>query len=184
MRHLAFLLILTLASAVAQEVSPKGAVAALAAIPPQYTGRILQLTGDKGSPEPSQWVIYARVGDDDDSSPSTVHTIVVSNGQVISDNPAANLLQVFRNTGYFGAPDIAEDSGDVFLTLTLYATANNKVVNTISYKLVRNNDDSAPIWTLTAFDPNGMEIGWLKILASTGAVIDQKGFPVAPQIPN
>jgi len=184
MKHLALFLILPLAAAFAQEVSPKGAVAALSAVPPQYTGRILQITGDKGSPEPKQWVIYARVSDDDDSTPSTVHTIVVSAGQVISDNPAANLLEVFRGTGYFGAPDIQEDSGDIFLTMTLYATANNKIVNTISYKLIRNNNDAAPIWTLTAFDPNGMEIGWLKILASTGAVIDQKGFPKAPSIPN
>ncbi|HEY5791737.1 MAG TPA: hypothetical protein VIS74_00465 [Chthoniobacterales bacterium] len=174
---------LALVSAQAQDAPSNSAVAALAAIPPQYTGQILQLTGDKGTPEPAQWVIYARVRDDDDSSPSTVHTIVVAAGQVISDNPAANLFEVFRNTGYFGAPDIQVDSGDAFLTLTLYATSNNKVVNAISYKLVQSGD-GVPIWTLTAFDPNGGEIGWLRILATTGAVIGQKGFPVTPAIPN
>lgn len=169
-----------LLSAHAQETPPKWAGAALAALPPQYTAKVLQVTGDKGTPEPAQWVIYARVSDEDDSSPSTVHTIVVANGQVVSDNPSANLLEVFRGRGYFGAPDLQTDSGDAFLTLTMYATANSKIVNTVSYKLVRNSNDTAPIWTITGYDPNGGEVGWLRISATDGSVIEQHGFPITP----
>ena len=48
------------------------------------------------------------------------------------------------------------------------------------FDLRREGEDAAPLWTITALDDTGAELGSLVVAAATGAVIAQTSFKTVP----
>lgn len=149
-------------------------ISALSALPPQYTS-IAQAQGS-GNPAPTQWTIYARDPDDFTS----VHTIVLAGGQVLSDNPTWNVIQALKNNSKFGPTQIQFDSGDAFGIAMRYAAANQKIIGKVNYTVAAKGRNASPMWTLQCSDINGMPMATLVLSAADGTVVSHNGFPQVP----
>lgn len=157
-------------------VSPKGAVAAMLAVPIKFSNSILQVSGNHGDPNPSEWHIIAR----DTDTQGTIVSLRVAGGQVVAEAPSVNLGQMFREAGYLTAAGLTVDSGDAFLKALSYAVANGRTLGSVNYTLIRRGADVEPVWKLQCFDANGKHIGDMQVEATSGAVVWQHGFPKAP----
>lgn len=166
------------ATPAAPEIDPKGAVAAMMAIDPKYVEGIVVVTGRGGSPEPGQWVVVAR----DTNDLGVLHKITVADGQVISDVQSLNAYESFRQDVNINPQSVQVDSGQAYFIVQPMAAANEKIIGHVDYALTIRGKDSAPIWTLNCFDINGVYIGKVTMLATTGDVLDASGFPNRPAV--
>lgn len=159
-------------------VDANGAQAAMMAIDPKYTEGILVVTGRGGSPEPGQWVVVAR----DTNDLGVLHKITVADGQVISDVQSLNAYESFRQDVNIDPQSVQVDSGQAYFIAQPIAAANQKIIGHADYALTIRGKDATPIWTLNCFDINGVYIGKVILLATTGAVIDHPGFRNSPAV--
>lgn len=156
--------------------APPGAVAAMRAIDPKYTGGIVVVTASGGTPQPRQWTIIARDTDD----LGVLHKITVADGQVIADAQSLNAYESFRQDVNIDPEQVQVDSGDAVSLAEPIAAANQKIIGHVDYALTIRGKDAAPIWTLNCFDINGVYFGKVILLANTGAVLETPGMRNAP----
>lgn len=155
---------------------PNWAVAAMLALNPKYVGGIVDVTASGGTPEPKQWIILAR----DTSNQGVLHRLTVADGQVIADVPSLNLVESMRQRVSIDPQAVQVDSGDAYLVVEPIAAANGKIIGHVDYSLHQEASDTGPIWTLNCFDLNGVYIGKVNLLATTGNVLSSPGFKNVP----
>jgi hypothetical protein len=174
---ISLLAFVALAFAAGAQAAPRdGAVAAMLALPPKYSNGVLKVFGNGGNPQPALWFIIAR----DKDNLGTIRKLTIANGRLIKDTPSGNFGQMFRNDGYLYPQSINLDSGDAFALAAKYAAANQKSLGAVDYSLVDQGANVDPMWFLVCRDARGKVIGRLQIVATTGAVVSQKGFDRAP----
>jgi hypothetical protein len=159
--------------------APDGAVAAMLAIDPRYVDGIVVVTARNGNPDPSQWTVVARDGD----NLGVLHQITVADGQVIADRQSLNAYESFRQDVAIDPTMVQVDSGAAFSLVLPIAAANNKIIGHVDYALTVRGTDAAPLWTLNCFDVNGSFLGKVVLLATTGTVLSHSGFPLLPATP-
>ena len=161
---------------VPQPPQQNGAVAAMLAIDPKYTEGILVVTARGGTPEPKEWVVVAR----DTNDLGVLHKITVADGSVINDVQSLNAYESFRQDVNIDPEQVQVDNGQAFFIAQPIAAANQQIIGHVDYALTIRGKDSTPIWTLNCFDINGVYIGKVILLATTGAVLETPGFRNAP----
>jgi len=164
--------------AAAPAVDPNGAVGAMLAVGPQYAESIVVVTGRDGSPQPRQWTVVAR----DANNFGTLHTITISNGSVINDQPSLNAYEALRQKVNIDITQVQVDSGQAFAIAVPIAAANQKIIGHCDYALTIRARDSVPIWTVNCFDTNGAYLGKVIMLATTGAIVETPGFRNVPAV--
>lgn len=164
----------------AQSATPappsKWAVAAMLALDPKYAGGIVDVSASGGTPEPKQWIILAR----DTADQGVLHRITVADGQVISDVPSVNLVESMRQRVVIVPQSVQVDSGDAYLVVEPIAAASGKIIGHVDYSLHQEASDAGAVWTVNCFDLDGVYIGKVSLLASSGDVLSSSGFKSVP----
>lgn len=157
---------------------PKGALSAMMAVGPQYSQGIVVVTGRDGSPQPREWSVVAR----DSNDMGTLHTLTVVDGAVVGSPISLNAYEAMRQKISIDLSQVQVDSGQAFAIAVPIVAANQKILGHCDYALTMRSRDSTPIWTVNCFDTNGVYIGKVIMLATTGAIVETPGFPNAPAV--
>lgn len=157
----------------AQEMDPKGAIAAMDALPLNYRDGILKLSADNGDPNPLQWYILAKNSRRGDR----IYSITVADGQIIAEKPSLDFREILNESTAITLADISVDSGQAFAIAQRHAEAAGKKLGSVSYVLEQKGQGAVPVWSIWCYDPAVKYFGYLQILATTGAVISSEGFP-------
>jgi len=155
---------------------PNGAIAAMMAINPKYTGGMVVVTARGGTPQPREWTIVAR----DTNDLGVLHKLTVADGQVITDVQSLNAYESFRQDVQIDPGLVQVDSSQAFFIAQPIAAANQKIIGHVDYALTIQGKDATPIWTVNCFDIDGIYIGRVILLATNGAVLQTPGFANAP----
>lgn len=152
---------------------PKGAIAALDALPLSYRDGVLKLSADNGNPNPLQWYILAKNSRRSDR----IYSITIADGQIIAEKPSLDFREILNGSTAINLADISVDSTKAFDIAKQYTESAGKKLGSVSYVLEQKGQGAVPIWSIWCYDPSVRYIGYLEILATTGAVISTDGFP-------
>jgi hypothetical protein len=145
--------------------NPGGAKAAMALVPPIYGDGIIKVTADNGKPNPSAWYILAK------KTEGEVFSITVSQGQITEEKPSLNLRALVGNPTPINLAKVAIDSNGAWNVALGYCAKLGKTLGSVSYALQQKGADAAPVWAVWCYDEGGDDIGYLEILATTGAIV-------------
>jgi len=150
--------------------NPGGAKAAMALVPPLYGDGILKVTADNGTPNPPTWYITAK------KTEGEVYSITVSKGQITQEKPSLNLRALLGNPTPINLAKVAIDSNGAWDIAMGHCTKKGKTLGSVSYALQQKGADAAPVWAVWCYaEGSGDYIGYLEILATTGAVVSTEG---------
>ena len=136
------------------------------ALPARYQSGILRLSADDGDPNPLSWHIVAR-----NSRDRTVPTnIIVARGEVVSERPSFNFRTLFNAPTPIDLSRVRIDSTDVWTRAQRFSSDRGRRLGSLSYVLQQKGRSAAPIWSVWCYDLSGRYIGFLSVLATTGAV--------------
>lgn len=148
--------------------NPGGANAAIALVPPLYGDGIIKVTADNGTPNPPAWYILAK------KTEGEVFSITVSQGQITEEKPSLNLRALVGNPTPINLAKVAIDSNKAWDIAFGYSAKLGKTLGSVSYALQQKGPDAAPVWAIWCYDEAGSDIGYLEILATTGAVVSSE----------
>jgi hypothetical protein len=154
---------------------PKGGIACLEALPPQYRNGVLRLSADNADPDPKFWYVAAQTASEG------IHNLTLAAGNVVSDKPALGLRELFSSASPVDIAKLAFDSGDTFARARDYGQVNGKVVESVSFQLQQNGSNAAPVWTLWCYGPGESYLGQMQMLATDGTVVANSDFPAKPR---
>lgn len=153
-------------SSQSQAADPQGAIAALRALPARYQNGVLRLSADEGDPNPLNWHIVAR-NSRDRSVPTN---IIVARGEIVSERPTFNFRTLLGGPSPIDISRVRIDSTDVWQRALRFSSDRGRRLGSLSYRLEQKGRHAAPIWSVWCYDLSGRYIGFLSILATTGAV--------------
>ena len=167
MRPLLLLLSFTfVTSFVASAEDKEGAVAAMRALPQRFQSGVLRLSADEGRPNPATWYLVARdMGED-----AAPRNFTVVDGQVTSQRVALNLRTLVDRPSPISLDRVQVDSRDAWDIAAKFSSDQGRRLGSVSYLLQQQGRNSAPIWTVWCYEPNGRYIGVVSFLATTGAI--------------
>ena len=148
--------------------NPNGALAALALVPPIYLDDILKISADNGTPNPPAWYILAK------KTEGEVFSITVSQGQITEEKPSLNLRALLGDPTGIDLSKVAVDSNGAWGASMAYCTKKGKSLGSVSYALQQKGRDAAPVWAVWCYAEDGGYIGYLELLATTGAVVSSE----------
>lgn len=161
---LVFLALLT-APLTAQIPDSDGALTAIAAVPERLRNGIVKLSADNGTPNPPAWYFVAK------NDAGEVFSITVADGQVTSEKPFLDLRALFTAPAAINLAKLQIGSGGAWAAAQKYAAGKGKTLASVSYALEQKGRDAAPLWSIWCYTADGSYIGFLEILATTGAVV-------------
>lgn len=134
-----------------------------------YQDRMVAVTGTQGGPQPREWHFFAY----DLRNPGRISHFVVGGGKVTG----AVLLDPARSRQW-GAPvlpwaTVAKDSDHVFKMANAAAVAARVGFNSLSYRLVTDEQRGRAVWDAELADVAGARVGSVRVDANTGAVLGQ-----------
>lgn len=144
------------------------ALRASLALPDKYREAIVRISADDGNPDPQDWYFICRAAHSEEG----IVSITVRNRKIISLKPSLDMRVLL---GDFSAIDLSKvqvDSRGAWEIARRYV-ANEKgaTLGSACFLLTQKGEGASPIWSVWNYAPNGSYIGLLKILASTGDVI-------------
>ena len=137
------------------------------ALPPRYSRSVLWLSADNGKPTPPAWYIIAR----DQTRQGLPTDITVSRGRIISNAPSLNARARIKGLSPISIGRIGINSTNAWNMARLTYFERGQRLGSVNYSLQQQGRDASPVWSVWCFDRSGRYIGFLSILASTGAVI-------------
>ncbi len=161
----------------AQARDPRGALAALAQLSPNLTRGVLRVTADNGNPNPITWYIQAR----DRSDGNRQIGIMVTNGVIARQRPRLDLRQALFPGTAITLSQVRVDSNEAFAIAQRFTRANSFRLGTVSYRLEQETPSAPPIWSVWCYNLEGRYIGFLRILATNGSVIETDNLPNSPR---
>jgi len=174
MRHSSFVfLALVLAVRAAEPVSALDAVRAL---PKTQHKLLVRLAAHGGKPVPEMWTIVTH----DAKAAKGIRESTVTSGTVVATRATSDLIDKVTSGDVIGLDKVKVDSDALAELISSYADANALTPASFDFDLRREGEDAAPLWTITALDDTGAELGSLVVAATTGAVVAQTSFKTAP----
>jgi len=160
-----------LASAVslfAQPAGTDGVKAAIAAVPAHLRDGIVKITADNGKPNPPTWYVLAKNASDE------VFSVSIADGQVTEEKPSLNLRALFGQPSPINLGKLTIGSDGAWAAAQSYVAKKGKTLGSVSYALEQKGRNAAPLWSIWCYGPDGSYIGYLEILATTGAVVSSE----------
>jgi hypothetical protein len=148
--------------------NPGGALAAMALVPPRYGDGILKVSADNGAPNPPAWYILAKKTDGE------VLSITVSQGQITEEKPSLNLRALLGKRSAINLSKVAIDSNGAWNVALGYCAKKGRNLGSVSYALQQKGPDAAPVWAVWCYGEDGGYIGYLELLATTGAIVSSE----------
>jgi hypothetical protein len=152
----------------ADAANPDGAKAALAMVPMRYSGGILKLSADNGTPNPPAWYILAKKAEGE------IFSITIAQGQITQEKPSFNLRALVGNPSPIDLGKVLIGSDDAWKVAQGYSAKKGRELGSVSYALQQKGPDAAPVWAVWCYGEGGGYIGYLEILATTGAVVSSE----------
>ncbi len=128
---------------------------------------LLEMTGDRGEPGPSDWKVIFR----DPSARGGIREVIASGHEIVSQRTP------LRGYGDVGTQQpialnrLNLDSGGAFDVANKQAVARQVPFNWVDYSLRANNVTGAPMWVLRLYNNLGAQVGVLQVSAEDGSVI-------------
>ena len=144
-----------------------GAIAAMRALPIQYRSGILRLSADHGKPTPPYWAIIAR----NPTRRGLPTSITVTGGQVTSERATLNPRALISGDSPITLGRIRIDSTEAWQIARRFASDRGRRLDSVSYVLQQRGSSAAAVWSIWCYDSRGHYIGFLSLLASTGAIL-------------
>jgi hypothetical protein len=138
------------------------------ALPTRYKSQVLRVSADSGTPDPPAWFFTARNPD----RRNAVHSITVVNGRVTRDTPSLDLRTIFREPSPLHISRVSVDSTGAWDATRRFLEGRGQRLGSVSYVLEQSGSGADPVWQIWAYDPGGYYIAYLRILATTGAIIE------------
>jgi hypothetical protein len=167
------LLALVLAARAAEPVSALDAVRAL---PKNHHKLLVRLAAHGGKPVPEVWTIVTH----DSKSAKGIRESTVTSGTVVATRATSDLIDKVTAGDVIGLDKVKVDSDALAELISSYADENSLRPASFDFDLRREGEDAAPIWTITALDDAGAELGSLVVAATTGAVVAHTSFKAVP----
>lgn len=145
-----------------------GAKAALAVVPIKYSGGILKLSADNGTPNPPAWYILAKKGEGE------IFSLTIAQGQITQEKPSFNLRALVGNPSPIDLDKVLIGSDGAWKLAQDYSARKGRELGSVSYALQQKGPDAAPVWAVWCYGQGGGYIGYLEILATTGAVVSSE----------
>lgn len=138
-------------------------------------GSLVQMTGARGEPRPSEWTVLFS----DPQARGGVREVVVSGDVVVSQRTPLRGFSGISSLPPVKLTQLNTDSDAAFNIANQQARSQDIGFNWIDYNLQSDNVSGAPIWTLKLFDHMGAPVGTLKVSAQDGSIIQPlEGTPV------
>lgn len=165
-------LLLGMVSAVwAGEAGPAlGVFSAIASQPYGQTVQVVEIRGERGDPEPGQWVAVMK----DPSARGGVREITYSAGQITSERTPLRGASEVADQRPVVRSAVAVDSGRVFQIAQREAVKNQTGFHWVDYRLVVDPATAAPVWEVKLIDSMGAPVGTLRVSAADGSLV--QGF--------
>ena len=152
----------------ARSARAETALAALRSLPPRYSYSVLRLSADNGRPTPPAWYILAR----DQTRRGLPTNITISpRGRIISERPSLNPRARINGLSPISIGRMGIDSTNAWNMARQFSSERGRRLGSVSYSLEQHGRGASPVWSVWCYDRSGRYIGFLSILASTGAVI-------------
>lgn len=164
---LALLLSLFLPAALFAAPDPNGAVAAMQALPGQYQNGIMRLSADHGKPTPPYWAIIAR----NPARRGLPTSLTVSRGRITSERATLNPRALISGDTPITLGRVRIDSPEAWRRAQRFASDRGRRLDSVSYVLQQRGSNAAPVWSIWCYDSRGRFIGFVSLLATTGAII-------------
>ena len=159
---------------------PSGAIAALRALPPQFTREVVRLSADNGRPNPARWYVLARNPDEAGLIvKNPLYSITIVRGQLSEAKRYVDARQIFNQRNFINLARVRVDSSEAFqIARESLGSAGQKMLSA-SYQLTQTGPGADPIWDVWAYGRSNHYIGVVKLSAKSGDVISSKkaGFP-------
>ena len=151
----------------ARSARAETALAALRSLPPRYSCSVLWLSADNGRPTPLAWYILAC----DQTRRGLPTNITISRGRIISERPSLNPRARINGLSPISIGRMGIDSTNAWNMARQFSSERGRRLGSVSYSLEQHGRGASPVWSVWCYDRSGRYIGFLSILASTGAVI-------------
>jgi hypothetical protein len=140
----------------------------MALVPPTYGDGILKVSADNGTPNPPVWYILAK------KTGGEVFSISVSQGQITQEKPSLNLRALLGNPAPINLSKVQVDSNGAWNVAVGYCTQKGRNLGSVSYALQQKGPDAVPVWSVWCYGEDGGYIGYVELLATTGAIVSSE----------
>ncbi len=170
-----FLLAMAISFSTALAAAPRiGAKTALQSLPSDFADQIVRLTADNGKPNPKRWYVLAR----NPQKPGLLlrdplYSITIFGGQIAEVKRSLDARQVLRRN-FVDLAKVRVDSTDAFgIAREVLGSAGPKM-RSASYQLTQRRPAADPIWEIWAYGKYDRYLGFVRVSASSGAVISSR----------
>lgn len=136
-------------------------------IPSRFQEGVLRISADNASPNPSRWYFVAR----NTQRRGLLANLTVADGQVLNESPTLNPRTLITGAAPINRQRIQVDSNAAFERAREFSSRRGQTLASVSFVMEQHGPDAAPIWSIWCYNRAGSYIGFLSILASTGAVV-------------
>jgi hypothetical protein len=128
--------------------------------------QLVEITGDRGSPQPQEWKFFYL----DPSARGGVREITIANRAVLSERTPLRGFSDLGTRNPIALGSLKVDSDRAFEIANAEAVKRRIGFHWVDYTL-RVGGDGSPRWTLRLLDNLGVTLGSLEISAESGAVV-------------
>ncbi len=128
--------------------------------------QLVEITGERGSPQPQQWIFFYL----DPSARGGVKEVTISNREVLSVRTPLRGFSDLGSRPPVNLESLKVDSDRAFQIVESEAIGRRISFHWVDYSL-KVSADGSPRWTLRLLDSMGVFLGSLEISAESGAVV-------------
>lgn len=131
------------------------------------TGSLVEVKGERGEPQPQQWVILYN----DPQARGGVREVVVANGEVVSQRTPLNGYSGITSQPSIKLSRLNLDSEAAFQIANKQAQQRQVGFNWVDYNLRAESTTGSPVWVMRLFDNMGAQVGTMQVSAEDGSVV-------------
>ncbi|MEO8206893.1 MAG: hypothetical protein ABI615_11990 [Chthoniobacterales bacterium] len=143
---------------------------AIDALPGKYKNGVIKISADGGNPNPKEWYFVAHNAE----KKRAVFNITINHGDIVEEGFSRDPRAIFSRASAIDFSRVLVDTDGAWQACEKFVHAKNKKLGSVSYVLEQSGKDAAPIWSLWCYSPRNGYIGMIKILATTGDVVESK----------
>ena len=137
-------------------------------LPDKYREAIVRVSADDGDPDPEDWYFICRAA----HSKEGIVSFTVRDRRIVSQKPSLDLRILLGNFTPIDFSQVQVDSRLAWEIAQRYVSKEKGAkLGSVSFLLTQKGQGASPIWSLWCYAPDASYLGLLKILASTGDVI-------------
>lgn len=136
-------------------------------LPARFQEGVLRISADNADPNPSRWYFVAR----NTQRRGLLVNLTVADGQVLNETPTLNPRTLITGAAPINRSLVRIDSNAAFERAREFSARRGQTLGSVSFVMEQHGKDAAPIWSIWCYNRAGSYIGFLSILASTGAVV-------------